>query len=51
MSSRSDHGPVDLVILILALAALAGVLGFAVITGGSQGQEPIPLPTAPVEAP
>jgi len=47
MNSRNGDGGADLIILVLALAALAGVLTFAMITGNSEGPEPIPLPTAP----
>lgn len=44
MSKGSD----DFVILVIAMVALAAVLGWAVYTGGlSEGQDPIPLPTSP----
>jgi hypothetical protein len=48
MSRHRDDGPIDLVVLCLALAALAAIVTFAAITGGmSSGPEPTPLPTAP----
>ncbi len=44
-----SKGTDDLVILVIALAALVGVLVFAFFTQ-SEGQEPIPLPTSPTTA-
>jgi hypothetical protein len=52
MSHRRDDGPIDLIVLGLALVTLAAIVAFAAITGGmSSGPDQIPLPTAPLEAP
>jgi hypothetical protein len=47
VNSRRDSGPTELFVLLLSLVALVVVLAVAMITAGSDGAEPIPLPTAP----
>lgn len=45
--SREDDSPF---VLVAALLMLAAVIGLSMCTD-TQGQEPIPLPTTPQEAP